>query len=113
MCILNRCPTKSVGLKTLDRIWSMKKSFVYYFFVFGSITYIYILSAHQIKLNDKVVKCIFISYYERSKVYKLYYSTVNKYFVNKDVTCSTTNRWKLNSQVKYIFFVGLNIFLRK
>lgn len=60
--ILNRCPAKSADSKTLDHAWSKKKSFVSHLCVFGFIDYVHIPSAHEMKVDDKAVKCVFIGY---------------------------------------------------
>lgn len=60
--ILNRCPAESADSKALDHAWSRKKSFVSHLCVFEFIAYVHIPSAHEMKLDDKAVKYVFIGY---------------------------------------------------
>ena len=71
--VLNRCPTKALQSITPYEAWHGKKPFVSHLRVFGCLAYALVPQQHRRKLDDKVVKCIFVGYSAESKGYRLYH----------------------------------------
>ncbi|RDY06296.1 hypothetical protein CR513_09745, partial [Mucuna pruriens] len=65
--ILSRCPTKAIQDNTPIKACSGQKSSSKHLRVFGSIRYI-----HRHKLEDKIVRGIFLGYSTQSKGYQVY-----------------------------------------
>ncbi|XP_072054397.1 uncharacterized protein [Arachis hypogaea] len=98
--ILNRCPTKSVRDKTLEKAWSGKRPSIYHFRVFGCIAYAHVLDQLRKKLDDKAKKCIFIGYSIDSKAYKLYNLETKKVIISRDVTFDEKDMWEWDTKTE-------------
>jgi hypothetical protein len=85
ICLLNRCPTKSLQAITSEEAWSGHKPSVTHLRVLGCVGYTKILDARRTKLNDKSEKCIFIGYGDRRMRYKLYNPIIKKVIMSRDV----------------------------
>nr|KYP68962.1 Retrovirus-related Pol polyprotein from transposon TNT 1-94 [Cajanus cajan] len=83
--ILNRCPTRTVQDKTLIEAWSGKKPSTKHLRVFGSICYIHVLEEKRHKLEDKIVRGIFLGYSIQSKGYRVYNLQTKKLIISRDV----------------------------
>jgi len=66
--------------------------------VFGSITYAHVPKATRLKLDDKVVKIIFIGY--KHGGYKLYNPMTKKVIISRDVTLVEDEEWQWNATTK-------------
>ncbi|XP_068477368.1 uncharacterized protein [Phaseolus vulgaris] len=80
-------------------------------YVFGSITYAHIPKTVRSKLDDKVVKTIFIGY--KHGGYKLYNPMTKKVIVSRDVTFAEDEEWQWNaaaaeidSKKRYIYVLN-------
>ena len=82
--LINKLATRSVPNTTLIEAWSGFKPNVQHLKVFGSITYAHVPKAARSKLDDKVMKTIFIGY--KHGRYKLYNPMKKKVIVSHDVT---------------------------
>jgi len=72
--VLNRCPTKALKSVTpYESSWHGRKPYVAHLRVFGCLAYALVPEQHCRKLDDKVVKCIFVGYNAESKGYHLYH----------------------------------------
>jgi hypothetical protein len=83
--LLNRSPTTSLKMKVPQEAWSGTKLNVSHLRTFGCITYVHIPSKLRKKFDDRSEKCIFTSYSEISKAYKLYNPISKKLILNRDV----------------------------
>ena len=54
--------------------------------IFWCVSFVYIHSPHQGKLDPRAIKCIFVGYSPTQKGYKCYHPTTKKVFVSIDVT---------------------------
>ncbi len=61
--------------------------------MFGCITYSHVLDELRKKLDDKVEKCIFISYSLVIKRYKVYNPKTQKVIISRDVTFDEDGLW--------------------
>ncbi|MCO5568254.1 hypothetical protein L7F22_021951 [Adiantum nelumboides] len=86
----NRCPTRALKTITPYESWYDRKPSVSYLRVFGCFAYAHIPQQLRGKLDDKVVKCIFVGYSSGSKGYKLYNPATNKIFESRDVIFAKT-----------------------
>ena len=91
--LLNRCPTKSVHLKTPEEAWSSFKPSVAHLRVFGCIAYAKIPEARRTKLDDKGERCIFLGYGDRIMGYKLYNPITKKVIMSRDVIFEEEEMW--------------------
>lgn len=82
--ILNRSPMKSVKDRFPQEAWSGKKHFVSHPRIFGCVAYVLSLAEIRRKLDDKSEKCIFISYSEQSKAYRLCNLVSKKMITSRD-----------------------------
>ena len=71
--VLNRSPTKALQSITPYEAWHGRKPSVAHLRVFGSQAYALVHVQHRRKLDDKAMKCIFVGYSSKSKVYRLYH----------------------------------------
>jgi len=69
--------------------------------VFGCITYMHVHEELRGKLDDKSEKCIFTSYSEHSKAYKLYNIFTKNTIINIDTMFKEQDSW--NGSVEKIF----------
>ena len=83
--VLNRCPTKALQSITPYEAWHGRKPFVAHLHVFGCLAYALVPVQHRRKLDDKVVKCIFVGYSSESKGYMLYHPQTKRILVSRDV----------------------------
>ncbi|MCO5566420.1 hypothetical protein L7F22_020097 [Adiantum nelumboides] len=83
--VLNRCPTCALKTITPYEAWYDRKPSVSYLLVFGCLAYDHIPQQLRGKLDDKVVKCLFVGYSSGSKGYRLYNPATNKIFESRDV----------------------------
>ena len=69
--LLNHSPTAALIDKTPMEAWSNKKPSIRHLHVFGCKAYTHVPKVSRSKLDNKVVKCIFIEYNISVKGYKL------------------------------------------
>ncbi|KAH9781357.1 hypothetical protein KPL71_008429 [Citrus sinensis] len=100
--ILNKSPTIAVQNITPEEAWSGCKPTVDHFRVFGCIAYVHVLDEKRRKLDDKGVKCIFLSVNDHSKAYKLYDPIIKKIVISRDVIFDEekTWMWRFSSQLQ-------------
>jgi len=91
--ILNRCPTKTLDNIVLEEAWIERKLDISHIRIFGYIAYAHVPDKLRQKLNDKSEKCIFLCYYDQSKVYLLYNPVTRKVVIIKDVKFSKEEAW--------------------
>ena len=83
--IINFSPSKAVKNKTPYQAWRGMKPSVSHLEVFGCPAYSLIPTQHHHKLDEKLVKCVFIGHYLDSKTYKLYNPNTCKIILSRDV----------------------------
>lgn len=83
--ILNRIPTSSLDGITPFEAGHDIRSNVTYFRVFGYLSYVHVTRKHRQKIDPKSEPCIFFSYCETSKAYRLYNPKTHKVVVSRDV----------------------------
>jgi len=83
--VLNRCPTKALKFVTPYESWHGRKLSVPHLRVFGCLAYALVPAQHRRKLDDKVIKCIFVGYSAESKGYRLYHPQSKHILVSWDV----------------------------
>ncbi|KAH7352367.1 hypothetical protein KP509_19G041700 [Ceratopteris richardii] len=71
--VLNRCPTKALQSITPCEALHGRKPSVAHLHLFGCLAYALVPKQHRKKLDDKAVKCIFVGYNSKNKVYRLYH----------------------------------------
>jgi hypothetical protein len=74
-----------LGRKTLEEVFTGKKTEVGHFHIFGCLIYCHIPSKKRTKLEATVEKGIFVGYSETSKAYRLYIPALRKTIVTRDV----------------------------
>ena len=60
---------------------------------FGCVSYAHVPKKIRGKLDDKSEKCVFISYSEQSKAYKLYNPVTKKTIISRDVVFKEQESW--------------------
>jgi hypothetical protein len=83
--IVNCTPTKALKNITPEESWTKIKPGVSHFRVFGSIAWAHIPNEKRKTLQTKSKKCIFVSYSEDVKVYRLLQSHCNEIIIRRDV----------------------------
>jgi glutaredoxin len=83
--IKNRCPTKAFDSKTLQETWSGKKPDLFHLKIFGCITFAHVPNEKRTKLESKSMPCVFLKYYEDTKVYYLICVETKRVIKSKDV----------------------------
>jgi hypothetical protein len=83
--ILNHTPTKALKNITPEEDWTKIKPYVSHFCVFGSIAWAYIPNEKRKALQPKSEKCIFVSYSEDVKCYRLLQPHCNEIIIRRDV----------------------------
>ena len=79
--IMNRCPTKSVKNKVPQEARTGMNHSVSDYKKFGYVAYAHVLDELRRKLDKKGQKCIFVSYSEDTKAYKLYDPVTRKVII--------------------------------
>jgi hypothetical protein len=82
---LNICPTRAILKLTTNEAWPGYKPSVAHMKVFGCITYAHVPKEKRRKLDDKIVKCIFIGYSIEKISYMLFDPQAKKVIISKDV----------------------------
>ena len=80
--IINRCPTKSVKNKVPQEAWTGMNHSVSHLKVFCCVAYVHVPDELRRKLDKKGQKCIFVSYSEDTKAYKLYDHVARKLIIS-------------------------------
>ena len=83
--ILNRVPTKVVKHVNPEEKWNGRKPDISNFKVFGCECWAHIPNEKWKKLEPKSHKCIFISYSEDSKAYRLFDPSKQSFLIRRDV----------------------------
>jgi len=83
--LINRYPMSTLVDKTPMEVWMAKKSSLQHLYVFGCEENSHVIKEKWFKLDNKVVKCIFISYGFRVKEYKLWDPTIGKFSYRRNV----------------------------
>ena len=83
--MLNRSTTVTVQDKIPEEAWSGTKTSVSHLRIFGSIAFAHIRDELGRKLDKKSECCIFTSYSEQHKAYKLYNPVTKNIVVSRDV----------------------------
>jgi ATP-binding cassette subfamily B (MDR/TAP) protein 1 len=64
--LINTCPSTSLGMKTLEEVWSKYPYNLDRLRVFGCVAYAHI---SQDKVKHRALRCMFLGYPERVKAY--------------------------------------------
>ena len=80
--LINRAPTKSLGLKILEELWSGKSVNYFHLRAFGWDAYMWIPKEKRTKLDRNSRKCIFLGYAKGVKGYRLWDPTTHKIVVS-------------------------------
>ena len=76
--MFNKSPTSALVGKTPMEVWSSKKHSIRLLHIFGCEAYAHVPKEKRSKLENKVVKCIFIRYNAGVKGYKLWDPVTSK-----------------------------------
>ena len=97
--LINRCPSSALGFKTPMEAWSGEPPDYSKLKVFGSLAFAHV---KQGKLDARVVKCVFISYPEGVKGYKLWKleSGETRCIISRDVTFDESRMAMLSKKQK-------------
>ena len=82
----NRCPTSAVSNMSPDQSWSGKHPRVDHMCSFGCIAFAKVSDSQRTKLEAKATKCLFLSYCEGTKAYRLMSVETKKILRSRDVT---------------------------
>lgn len=110
--LLNHASSDSISDMTPHEAWSGHKPCVGHLKIFRSIAYSNVPDERRSKL-DKSQKCIFVSYSERSKAYKLFNPLTNKIIVSKHVKFNEEATWDWTEKEKKKNSILLDIELEK
>ncbi|MCO5549365.1 hypothetical protein L7F22_002836 [Adiantum nelumboides] len=84
--LINRSPSKALGGKVPEEVWSGKPPSYAHLRVFGCEAYVHIRSELRTKLQPKSSKCIFLGYGEDGEMgYRLWYPALRKIIRSNDV----------------------------
>jgi hypothetical protein len=83
--LVNRLPSSSLDDKTPHEVWTKKKPSLQHLRVFGCDAYVHVPKENRSKLDKKYEKCIFISYKDGVKGYKLWNLETKKTIYSWDV----------------------------
>ena len=95
--LLNISPTRAVQDITPFEAWKGMKPTVSYLRIFGCIPYSMI---NRQKLDEKLVKCIFIGNSIESKAYNLFNPVNGRVIISRDVMFNEDAKWDWNTEVK-------------
>ena len=98
--LLNCSPTAVLINKTLMEAWSSKKPSLRHLRVFGCEAYAHLLEVSRSKLDNKVVKYIFIGYNIGVKGYKLWNPLTEKVLYSRSVIFQEMKPNSLDQQEK-------------
>jgi hypothetical protein len=77
--------TKAFDSKTLQEAWSGRKPNVSHLKVFGCKPFAHVLDEKRTKLESKSMPCVFLGYYEGTKVYRLMCVKTKRIIKSRDV----------------------------
>jgi hypothetical protein len=83
--IQNKSSHSMLGRKTLEEVFTGKKSEVGQFRIFGYLVYCHVPSEKRTKLEATAEKGIFVGYNEISKAYRVYIPALRKTIIRRDV----------------------------
>jgi hypothetical protein len=83
--IKNQCPTKALDSKTPQEAWSGRKPNVSHLKVFGCKTFAHVPDEKRTKSESKSMPCVFLGYYEGTKVYRLMSVETKRIIKSRDV----------------------------
>jgi hypothetical protein len=83
--IKNRCATKALDSKTPQEAWSGRKPDVSHLRVFGCKAFAHVPDEKRTKLESKSMPCVFLGYYEGTKVYRLMCVKTKRIIKSRDV----------------------------
>jgi hypothetical protein len=109
--LLNRCPTRSLQVVTLEEVWSGHKLSVTHLRVFGCVAYVKIPDARRTKLNDKSEKYIFVGYGDRRMGYKLYNPITKMVIMSRDVIFEEDKSWQWNDDQEAVKWTSTDLIL--
>jgi hypothetical protein len=69
---------------------------------FGCFVYVHVPKEYRNKLKNKTCKCLFISYNDKKKVYRLFQLKTKTIMLSKDITFDGTN-------ITYLFITDLHV----
>jgi len=84
---------QAVQDKTAIETWTGKKPWAKHLRLFGFVCYIHVLDQKRHKLEEKVVKGIFLGYNRQSKGYKVYNLQTKKLTINRDIEVNGSDTW--------------------
>jgi hypothetical protein len=83
--LVNRSPTRSIGGKTPEEIWTGRKPNLKHLRVFGSTVMVHVPKVKRKKFNPKALKGVFVGYCENTKGYRVYDAERNDFLISRDV----------------------------
>ena len=105
--IMKQCSTNSVKNKVPQEAWIGMNHNISHLKVFGCVAYAHVPNELRKKLYKKGQKCIFVSYSEDSKAYKLYDPIARKLIISRDVQFVENESW--NGTVDINVNIVLNV----
>lgn len=100
--LINKLPTKVLSWKSLYELLFSKPSTFDHLKIFGCLYFAANLQPHKDKFGDRGIKCVFLGYPIRQKVYKLMDLHKKKLFVSRDNThtpCSGHNTFPPSNSI--------------
>lgn len=83
--LVNRSPTRSIGGKTPEEMWTGRKPNLKHLRIFGSNVMVHVPKVKRRKFDSKAVKGIFVGYCEDTKGYRVYDLDRKCFLISRDV----------------------------
>ena len=90
---MNRCPIEILKKNVPQEAWTGMNPSLCHLNFFGCVAYADVPDELRRKLDKKGHKCIFVSYSEDTKAYKLYDHVTRKVIISRDVQFVKNESW--------------------
>lgn len=99
--LLNRLPTKAMGVQTPYEAWNGRKPHLGHLKIFGSGGHVKNATPHQKRLDDRSTQMVYFGVEQGSKAHRMFNPQTNKLVISRDVVFEKSRSWDWKSSLDF------------
>jgi len=91
--VLNKDPTSTLSIMTLEEVWTTRKPSMEHLKMVGCIGHVHVPNVTRKKLNEKIIKFVYMGVGEESKASQMYDPITKRIIISQDVVFDEMGKW--------------------